>query len=765
MRTPTEIAEAFSPASRLTADNPFYLVGIGGAGMSALAVMLQKRGIPVSGSDSTESSTTVSLREAGIPVRIGHSGDDIKSDQQVVLSDAIDLKTSPEVKAAREKGCALFRRSQLLSWLLKGKKVIAVTGTHGKTTVTGMIGAGLRAAGMDPTIVVGAYVPEFGGAVIEGEGEYAVVEACEAYNAFLDLEPWIVVLTNLEPDHLDFHGSFENLKTSVEDFIGRLPEGGFLVFCDDDAGSQAVAKEVFVRTLPYRLSDMQKIAHQDGGMLLANAPMGGNHNQTNAAAALTVAEIVGADIKKASQGVLSFKGAERRLQTLQREDANVTVIDDYAHHPTEVQASLSAIRERHEEKRLIVIFQPHLYSRTAQFIPEFAKALSLADVVFLTDIYPARENPIPGISSARIAELIEKPVYYVPSRHLLPREVAKFVQKGDVVVGMGAGNISEFAPAFIAELNRAERGKKRVAVILGGDSAEREVSLHSGRAVLDALKKLGYDAFAIDVTEALLGKADLKELVGTNRPDLAFLATHGTNQEDGALQGLFELLHIPYTGSGVQASALAMDKRLTKIIVERHGIPTPKGQFVTSPAEKVEIKPPLIVKPNAQGSTVGLSFVQTKDEIGPAIEKALHYDKAAVVEEWIYGMEITVPVLGGRALPSVEIVPKEGHYDFANKYIPGATEEISPARLPEDVLKKASEMAEKAHEALGCEGATRSDFIVRENKDPIFLEINTLPGLTGTSLLPNSAKAAGMSFEDLVEWTVQDALKRYAPKS
>lgn len=765
MRTPTEIAEAFSPATRITAEKPFYLVGIGGAGMSALAVMLQKRGIPVSGSDSTESSVTVSLREAGIPVRIGHSGEDIQTGWQVVLSDAIDLRTSPEVEMARNLGCDLFRRSQLLSWLLKGKKVIAVTGTHGKTTVTGMIGAGLRAAGMDPTIVVGAYVPEFGGAVVEGEGEYAVVEACEAYNAFLDLEPWIVVLTNLEPDHLDFHGSFEKLRKSVEEFVGRLPESGFLVFCDDDAGSQAVAKGVFVRTLPYRLSDMQKIAHQNGGMLMANSPLGGAHNQTNAAAALTVAEIVGADEYLAREGISAFRGAERRLQFLQRDDAGISVIDDYAHHPTEVLASLSAIRERHASNRIVVAFQPHLYSRTAQFIPEFAKALSLADVVFLTDIYPAREDPIPGISSARIAELIEKPTYYVPSRHLLPREVAKFAQKGDVVVGMGAGNISEFAPAFIAELNRAEQAKKRVAVILGGDSAEREVSLHSGRAVLDALKSLGYDAFALDVTEALLGKADLRDLIGSNRPDLAFLATHGTNQEDGALQGLFELLHIPYTGSGIQASSLAMDKRLTKIVVESQGIPTPRGQVVTSPVERIEIEPPLIVKPNAQGSTVGLSFVHNKEEIKPAIERALHYDKMAIVEEWVQGMEITVPVLGGKALPSVEIVPKEGHYDFANKYIPGATEEISPARLPADVLAKASDYAEGAHKALGCEGATRSDFIVRDNKDPIFLELNTLPGLTGTSLLPNSANAAGMSFEALVDWIVQDALTRNAAKS
>lgn len=755
MRTPTEIAEAFSPFSLITRERPFYLVGIGGAGMSALAVMLKKRGIDVSGSDATESSVTVSLREDGIPVRIGHSGDDIRAEHQVVLSDAIDLKTSPEVKAAREKGCELFRRSQLLSWILHGKKVIAVTGTHGKTTVTGMIGAGLRAANMDPTIVVGAYVPEFGGAVVEGDGDFAVVEACEAYNAFHDLDPWIVVLTNLEPDHLDFHGSFDKLKQSVEEFVNRLPDGGFLVFCDEDPGSQSVAREVLVRNLPYS---------SEKGLVMPIRSLAGLHNQTNAAAALTVAEIVGADLELARKGISSFRGAERRLQIIRQEKSGVTVYDDYAHHPTEVVASLSAIRESHPNERIVVVFQPHLYSRTAEFIPEFAKALSLADVVFITDIYPAREDPIPGISSARIAELIEKPVHYVPNRHLLPIEVAKSAKRGDVVVGMGAGNISEFAPSFVAELNRQGRSNRRVAVILGGDSAEREVSILSGRAVLEALKKLGYDAFALDVSEMLLSKAELKDLIGSNRPDLAFLATHGSNQEDGALQGLLELLHIPYTGSGIQASSLAMDKRLTKIIMESQGIPVAKGQVVTSADEKIEIEPPLIVKPNAQGSTVGLSFVKSKDEIAKAIETALRYDTSALVEEWVHGMEITVPVLGGKALPSVEIVPKEGHYDFANKYVPGATEEISPARLPKEVLAKAADFAERAHRALGCEGATRSDFIVRDNKDPIFLEINTLPGLTGTSLLPNSARAAGMSFEHLVQWTVEDALRRYAAR-
>lgn len=762
MRTPIEIREAFHPSEAIVAERPFYLVGIGGAGMSALAGMLRKRGIEVSGSDLTESPATASLCEAGIPVRIGHSGADIRAEHQVVLSDAIDLKTSPEVAAARAKGCALFRRSQLLSWLLKGKKVIAVTGTHGKTTVTGMIGAGLRAAGMDPTIVVGAYVPDFGGAVIEGTGEYAVVEACEAYNAFLDIEPYIVVLTNLEPDHLDFHKSFEALEHSVKVFLDKVPSDGKVLYSEADAGAAAAVRDLANRSGYGSLNEILTIP--------------GRHNLANAAGALKAATLAGADPNRALEGIRSFHGAERRLQVLQTEP--VIVIDDYAHHPTEVRASLGALRGRYEEQRLIVAFQPHLYSRTAEFIPEFADALSLADVVFLTDIYPAREDPIPGVSSARIAELIDKEVHYVPSRHLLPREVARIAEEGDVVVGMGAGNISEFAPAFISELNRGRTTKderrnngtidhrrSRIAVVFAGDSAEREVSILSGRAIQGALRAKGYDAYLLDVTDSLLGKGDLKDLIGSERPDLAFLAVHGTNAEDGAIQGLFELLHIPYTGSGIQASALAMDKRLTKTILERHGLPTPKGQFVTSPDEEIHIDSPLIVKPNAQGSTVGLSFVHDESGIRKAIEKALQYDRAVLVEEWVQGMEISVPVLGDRALSPVEICPAEGHYDFAAKYTPGATEEICPARLSPEVLERAKDFALKAHHALGCQGATRTDMIVRDHREPVVLEVNTLPGMTGTSLLPNAAQTDGISFEDLVDWIAQDALRRYAASS
>jgi D-alanine--D-alanine ligase len=746
MRTKAEIETAFAPRERLADFGEFYLVGIGGAGMSALALMLLDKGARVSGSDAAESDNTRRLAARGVVVRIGHDGRGVQAGQAVVLSDAIDLAVSPEVAAARALGSPIFRRSQLLGFLLKDKKVLAVTGTHGKTTTTGMLACALREAGLDPTAVVGAPIPQLGGAAVSGSGEFAVVEACEAYDSLHDLDPFIAVLTNLELDHKDFHGSYEALRASVLRFVDRVPAEGRLIYCEDDAGAREVAAATTAPTLPYRASDIAFELH-----------IPGEHNQANAAGALAAANLVGAGRDLAQKGIAEFEGAERRLQVLR--EGPITVVDDYAHHPTEIAASLTALRRAHPGRNLVVVFQPHLYSRTEGAYEAFADALSLADRVVITDIYPAREAPIPGVSSARIAEAIRKPVLYVPCRHLLPREVASFAREGDLICGMGAGTIGEFAPALLRELDR--KGRIKVAVVYGGESAEREVSIHSGRSVCAALVERDYDAKLVDVSDLLLGTGNLGVFVGPDRPDVAFLAVHGSCAEDGALQGLMELLHIPYTGSGIEASAIAMDKALSKQVFERAGLTVPQGELLTEASSKPTLRPPVVVKPNAQGSTIGLSFVEDEKDLEPAIERAFQYGDAVLVEEWVRGVETSTPVLGDRALPPVEVVPRGGRYDFASKYEVGATEEIVPARLPEETLVKLRACALDAHRALGCRGATRTDVIVRDG-GLVVLETNTLPGMTSTSLLPNSAKSVGMSYADVVEWIVQEALQRHA---
>ena len=287
---------------------------------------------------------------------------------------------------------------------------------------------------------------------------------------------------------------------------------------------------------------------------------------------------------------------------------------------------------------------------------------------------------------------------------------------------MGAGNISEFAPKFVDEMQTHPRShsnfqNRRITVLYGGDSAEREVSLLSGRAINAALKRLGHRSRLVDMTERLFVSGDLSDFVGVNRPDLVFLAVHGTNGEDGAMQGLLEMLHIPYTGAGVQSSAIAMDKQLTKQLLGANGIRVPQGVQVFKDTDEVPFDGPWVVKPNSQGSTVGLSFVDDRSQLRQAMKTALSYDSSALVEEWVRGMEISTPVLAGEALLPVEIAPTSGVYDFASKYTPGATEEIVPARLPEAVLAEARQIAEKANLLLGSVGASRTDAIVRGSTD------------------------------------------------
>ena len=465
MRKHDEIGTAFSGRDSLDGRKSFFLVGIGGAGMSALARMLKHRGYQVSGTDSTSSPETKRLEAEGITVTIGHTGDPIKSDDAVILTDAINLHISPEYARAKELGLPIVRRSQALSWLLKGQKVIAVTGTHGKTTTTGMLGIGLKEGGLDPLVVVGASIPQLGGPVWEGNGEYAVVEACEAYDSFHDLEPTIVLLTNLELDHVDFHGSYENLRASVLRFVEKIPPSGFLVYCSSDAGASEIASLAACRKIGYSIHDFDRLISGFTGLLNRDPLQRGDHNRLNAAGALSVAEAINGLNENTAKGLIAFTGAERRQQVIlaggainqvQTDDilkatrkdrvGTFIVIDDYAHHPTEVRESLKAIKAAYAPigsgRRTIVVFQPHLYSRTQGLITEFAEALSVADEVVITDIYPAREDPIAGVSSARIAEKITKPIHYIPSRHLLPLKVSQLARQGDVIVGMGAGNIS-----------------------------------------------------------------------------------------------------------------------------------------------------------------------------------------------------------------------------------------------------------------------------------------------------------------------------------
>lgn len=759
MRTAQEISTAFAEAQELQKARSLYLVGIGGAGLSGLAELAARHGLTVAGSDAhIDQEAQSKFRSLGITALNGHQSELPGGVEALVISDAIPLESNPEVLAARRAGIPIFRRSQLLALLTEDRPAVAVTGTHGKTTTSSLLAAALIGFGVDPQVVIGASVPEFGGPLVLGKGAWSVVEACEAYNGIQDLSPTIILLTNLELDHEDFHGSYENLRDRMVGFCNRLPENGILFYCEEDAGATEVAERATCRKVGYRIRYDLKLS------------LPGRHNRLNASGALAVAEhITGTAATPAVLHALQdFEGAEGRLQVIQ--DGHIAIVRDYAHHPTEIRASIQGLREKFPGRRIIVVFQPHLYSRTKGRSGEFGAALSTADFVFITDIYPAREDPIPGVSSAVITESISVPYRYIPSLHLLPRTVAQFIEAGDVVVGMGAGTIQKFPEALVRELRirpvfpELRRSKTKVLVVLGGDSSEREVSLLSGAQIARALRASKYEVITADMTDILLGGRSLDWLTGPDRPDVAFLAVHGTHAEDGAIQGLFELLHIPYTGSPIKASAIAMDKAATKQVLAVARLVVPKGIGVSSPDAEIPFEPPYVVKPNAEGSTVGVSFLNSRDELKPAIQKALIYGSLALVEERVVGMEVSVPVINGKAFPVVEIAPRSGVYDFESKYAVGATEEIVPARLDEGITQRCQETGRQAAAALGCTGAVRVDMIVRDG-EPVVLEVNTLPGMTETSLLPNSARYAGIPFGRLCELIVEDAFSQRGLKA
>jgi D-alanine-D-alanine ligase len=307
---------------------------------------------------------------------------------------------------------------------------------------------------------------------------------------------------------------------------------------------------------------------------------------------------------------------------------------------------------------------------------------------------------------------------------------------------------------------------------MGGKSAEREVSLSTGKQVLAALDSERYDAFSVDPAYLNVPSAGDPPLVGRNRPDVAVICLHGRFGEDGTIQGMLELMEIPYTGSGVLASALAIDKVMSKKILALEGIPVPPGLTLRGKsgaddylarfrAGTAEVMYPSVVKPSRQGSTIGISVVDDPSEMAAALDTALHYDEEILVEKFIDGIEITGPVLGNddvRPLPLVEIVPSSGFYDYEAKYTPGATDEIVPARLSPEQTRQAQELAVRSHKALTCRGFSRTDMLVAA--DAIYvLEVNTIPGMTPTSLLPRSAEAAGLSFAQLVDRMVQLALE------
>ncbi|MGQ4494697.1 UDP-N-acetylmuramate--L-alanine ligase [Dermabacteraceae bacterium P13115] len=446
-----------------------HVLCIGGAGMSAVARLALEAGCTVSGSDAQEGQFLPPLREAGARVYVGFAREQLPTDADVVVVSTAVRPDNPEVLAAREAGIPVVHRATALAGLIGERETIAVAGTHGKTTTTAMSVMALRGCGEDPAFAVGAAVADLGRNAALGEN-CAVIEADESDGSFLAYRPRVVLVTNQEADHLDFYETAENVTAAFQALVAGMGSDGVLVACADDPGARALAEAAPCRTVLYgnaedadwRISDVTtaaagaraRISHARHGELVLELAVTGAHNVLNAVGALAACVELGRDVTGLLAGLSRFHGASRRFE-LKGEVSGVSVYDDYAHHPNELQATLSSARQVAGEGRVIAVFQPHLFSRTKAFAAEFAQALSLADTALVLDVYAAREDLDESVNAETIVREYtggDERVRTAGPREQLPGEVAALAHPGDIVLLLGAGDIVAESPRVLAAL-------------------------------------------------------------------------------------------------------------------------------------------------------------------------------------------------------------------------------------------------------------------------------------------------------------------------
>ena len=453
-----------------------HFVGIGGAGMSGIARILLARGVSVSGSDAKDSTALSALRALGATVYVGHDAEQVGNADTVVVSTAI-RESNPELAAARAAGRLVLPRAAALASVMAGRRAVAVAGTHGKTTTTSMLTVALQHCGADPSFAIGGSLNESGANAHDGSGDVFVAEADESDGSFLLYSPTAAIVTNVEADHLDHYGTADAVDAAFVAFSERIVPGGFLVLCADDAGARqlgAVAAAAGVDVRTYGLAEDADV-RLEGLHVLPGGGYGfdavangrrlgavelqvpGAHNALNAAAALSVGLGLGYAAAELREGLSGFTGTRRRFE-LKGASKGIRVYDDYAHHPTELEAVLKAAREVALGGRLVVAFQPHRYSRTAAFTKEFGTALGLADQVVVMDVYAAGEDPIPGVSGAAVAAAVPLPngdVVFEPSWTQVAGRLVERAGVGDLILTLGAGDITMIGPEVLELLGPA----------------------------------------------------------------------------------------------------------------------------------------------------------------------------------------------------------------------------------------------------------------------------------------------------------------------
>jgi UDP-N-acetylmuramate--alanine ligase len=443
-----------------------HLVGVGGAGMSGIARIMASHGISVSGSDAKDSSVLAGLRAIGIKTFVGHNAEQAEGVEFLVYSSAIS-PSNPEMLQGVAMGIPLLSRAQALAILMSESKSVAVAGTHGKTTTTSMLTVALQNCGEDPSFAIGGVLKSSGANAHKGNGEFFIAEADESDGSFVEYHPYGAIITNIEHDHVDHFATPELVHEAFEDFSATISTDGFLVYCEDDAGSASLGATInHCTTISYgvsidadlRLDEIElgpsrsqaRVLWKGRSLGKLEALVPGHHNLLNSAAALSAGLLLGMPTVELLEGLAMFRGTGRRFE-LKGQVHGIRVIDDYGHHPTEIEATLRTARRFASDGRVLVIFQPHRYSRTKAFASGFARTLDLADQSWILEVYGASEKPIPGVGGQTITHTM-KSGKFEPNFLTAIEEITAIAKAGDVIITLGAGDVSSLAPVIVDSL-------------------------------------------------------------------------------------------------------------------------------------------------------------------------------------------------------------------------------------------------------------------------------------------------------------------------
>ncbi|MEZ5315537.1 MAG: UDP-N-acetylmuramate--L-alanine ligase [Chlamydiales bacterium] len=748
----------------------YHFIGIGGIGMSALARILLEKKYLISGSDISFSQNISELIKQGAIFQQGHSAKYISPQHTVIFSSGIK-EGNPELLAARALNCRIMHRSQLLAELMQGHRSFACAGTHGKTTTASLLNAVLTEGGLDPTFAIGGMVQGVNGRI--GQGNFFVMEADESDGSFLNYRPEGGIITNIESEHIHYYKTIESLYRAFEDFINRFQNTEHLFYYGDDLelkklmGNKGISygfsPDCLLQIYNFKQEGWKiyfDFNFQEHVYKQVEVSLIGEHNALNAAGIFGLALRLGVQEEKIRIALAKFSGIERRCQK-RTENNSVLYLDDYAHHPTEIAKTLKSIKMAIEERRLVVLFQPHRYTRTRDQMQKLGKAFDMADLVYIDEIDPANEEKIEGINSDKLIQEIRavSNVPCFPSKDFTP------LMPHDVFITMGAGKVNH-----IHDRSSPSR-KLTLGLVFGGVSCEHEISLLSARFVAASLDRDLYDIqyFGIDKkgdwitgnqaktileTETIVASPECRPIFQIFKEfalcDLFLPILHGTYGEDGKIQGFFEMLGKPYIGPDQCASSLSMNKVLTKQIVASSGIPVLKDlsfSYVEWQQEKTSIlnkiqQFPVYVKPIHLGSSIGISFVKEQKELENAIDLAFQFDYEIMIEEGKSGCrELEFPVIGNTqgfriivANPGEKLGQGE-FIDYDKKYLHPIPTTLHP-NLDPILLEKGKALTEAAYRAVRCSGMTRIDFLLDKAGNYWFFEMNPIPGLQKFSLFP-----------------------------